>query len=46
MLALTEEAERTIERGFRLVNIGGDVAFLTDAATSALKKARTAKTRK
>lgn len=43
MLALTEEAEKTIERGFRLVNIGGDVAFLTEAATSTLKRARTAK---
>jgi 2-keto-3-deoxy-L-rhamnonate aldolase RhmA len=43
MLALTEEAEKTIGRGFRLVNIGGDSAFLKQAATSALQKARTAK---
>jgi len=43
MLALIEEAEKTIERGFRLMNIGGDVAFLTEAATSALKRARAAK---
>jgi len=42
MLALTEDAEKTIERGFRLVNIGGDVGFLTQAAASSLQKARTA----
>jgi len=42
MLALTEEAEKTIERGFRLINIGGDVEFLTNAATAVLSKARTA----
>ena len=46
MLALTEEAEKTIERGFKLVNIGGDVEFLTDSAASILKKARTAKVKK
>ncbi len=46
MLALTEEAERTIERGFRLVNIGGDLAFLSQAASSALQRARTAKPKK
>ena len=46
MLALTEAAEKTIERGFRLVNIGGDVAFLADSATLALKKAKTAMTSK
>jgi 2-keto-3-deoxy-L-rhamnonate aldolase RhmA len=46
MLALTEEAEKTIERGFRLVNIGGDVAFLTQSASLALQKARTAKVRR
>lgn len=46
MLALTEEAEKTIERGFRLVNIGGDVAFLTEAATSTLKRARAAKVKR
>ena len=43
MLALTEEASKTIERGFRLINIGGDVAFLTEAATSTLRKARSSK---
>jgi 2-keto-3-deoxy-L-rhamnonate aldolase RhmA len=46
MLALIEEAEKTIERGFRLVNIGGDVAFLTQAATSALTRARAAKVKR
>jgi 2-dehydro-3-deoxyglucarate aldolase len=43
MLALTEEADKTIERGFRLINLGGDVGFLTDAAASSLRGARTAK---
>lgn len=43
ILALTEEAEKTIERGFRLINIGRDVPLLKQAATSALQKARTAK---
>ncbi len=43
MLALIEEAKKTIKRGFRLVNVGGDVSFLTQAATSALQKARTTK---
>lgn len=42
MLALFEEAEKTIERGFRLVNIGGDLIFLKETATSALSKARSA----
>jgi len=45
MLAPIEDAEKTIERGFRLVNLGGDVGFLTQAVTSVLQKARTAKAR-
>jgi len=43
MLALTEDAEKTIERGFRLVNLGGDLAFMTGAATLALARARKAR---
>ena len=43
MLALTEEAEKTMERGFRLVNLGGDVGFITEAARAALARARKAK---
>lgn len=43
MLALTEAAEKTIERGFRLVNLGGDVAFMTEGVRSALVRARKAK---
>jgi 2-keto-3-deoxy-L-rhamnonate aldolase RhmA len=43
MLALTEDAEKTIERGFRLVNLGGDLAFMTSAVNSALARARKAR---
>ena len=43
MLAPMEEPSKTIERGFRLVNVGLDVAFLTSGATSAIQRARTAK---
>jgi len=42
LLAPIEEAEETIRRGFRLVNLGGDVALLTQAATLVLQRARTA----
>ncbi|MBS7628366.1 hypothetical protein KEJ36_06185, partial [Candidatus Bathyarchaeota archaeon] len=38
-----EEPAKTIERGFKLVNIGLDVGFLTSGATSALQRARAAK---
>ena len=40
MLALTEDALKTIERGFRLINLGGDTNFLAEGASSVLKKAR------
>jgi len=46
LLAPIEEVEKTVERGFRLVNIGGDIAFLTQAATAALQRARSAKSRR
>jgi len=42
LLAPIEESEKTIGRGFKLINIGGDTSFLTQAATSKLQKARTA----
>lgn len=40
MLAPMEEPAKTVERGFKLVSLGLDVALLTAAATSALQKAR------
>ncbi|MEM2094361.1 MAG: aldolase/citrate lyase family protein [Candidatus Bathyarchaeia archaeon] len=40
MLALTEDVEKTVKRGFRLVNVGGDVGFLTEAASTILARAR------
>ena len=40
MLALTEDSQKTIKHGFRLVNIGGDVSFLTETANKALEAAR------
>jgi len=43
MLAPIEEASKTIERGFKLLNIGRDTAFLAEAASSALQKARATK---
>lgn len=46
MLALTEEVERTIERGFRLINIGSDVGFLMQTAAESIGKARLAKSKR
>ncbi|MEM2111182.1 MAG: aldolase/citrate lyase family protein [Candidatus Bathyarchaeia archaeon] len=40
MLALTEDVEKTIERGFKLINVGGDANFLKEAANTMLKRAR------
>jgi len=46
MLALTEEAQKTIERGFRLVNLGRDTSMLAQIARSDLQKAKGATVRK
>jgi len=40
MLAPIEDVGKTIKRGFKLINIGGDIAYLTQAATTSLQKAR------
>lgn len=42
LLALIEDPETTMKRGFRLVNIGKDATFITRGATEALQRARTA----
>ena len=46
LLAMIEDIEKTVERGFRLINIGGDVSFLTEAATTTLQRGRNAKRKK
>lgn len=46
MLALTEDAVKTIERGFRLINLGSDTNFLAEGANSVLQRARNARPRK
>jgi 2-keto-3-deoxy-L-rhamnonate aldolase RhmA len=40
MLALYEEVELTIKRGFKLINLSRDTLLLTKSASSILKKAR------
>jgi len=40
MLALTEEVQKTVERGFKLICIGSDTGFLRQAAVYELQKAR------
>jgi 2-keto-3-deoxy-L-rhamnonate aldolase RhmA len=40
MLILFEDVEKTIKRGFKLINIGGDVSFLKEAANNMLKRAK------
>ena len=35
-----EEAYKTVERGFKIINIGRDVGFLKQAAAQELQKAR------
>ena len=42
MLAPIEPIEKTIKRGFKLINIGGDVTYLRQAAEDSLQKAKSA----
>jgi len=46
MLALTEDAVKTIERGFRLINLGSDTNFIAEGANSILQRARNARPKK
>ena len=43
VLALFEDVQKTIERGFKLICIGRDVRFLKQAAASALQRAKNMK---
>jgi len=42
ILAPTGPLERTIEQGFKLISLGGDLSMLAGSVTKALEKARSA----